>query len=111
MALIEDRRCGIWNRTLAAGAEPYQFVISHLVLGTAVMILQAIEFIIYMIYIGHNDNLKFFVLVSALIFLLGFSGTLYGLCISVLTDSTLVATYFSILLTFPLISLGGEIFF
>lgn len=109
LALIEDRRSGIWNRTLTAGATPHQFLISHLVIGTCLMTLQALEFIAYAIYIGNDSHRwSFILLVSSLIFLLGFAGTLYGLCISVLTDSTLVATYFSIVITYPFLSLSGK---
>lgn len=109
MALIDDRRCGIWHRSLMAGATPFQFFISHLITGTGLMSLQALEFIAYAIYIG-NDSFrwKFILPAAALIFFLGLTGCLYGLCVSVLTDSTLAATYFSILATYPFLALSGE---
>lgn len=109
LRLIEDRRSGIWNRTLSAGGTPLQFLISHLVCGSATMIIQAVEFIIYASFVGNDGHtLKFILSVSLLICLLGFSGTLFGLCISVFTDSVLVATYISLMLTLPLLSLSGE---
>lgn len=109
LTLIEDRRSGIWNRTLTAGVTPLQFLISHLILGSATMLIQAIEFIIYSTFIANNGHtLEFLLLVSSLIILLGFSGTLFGLCISVMTDSVLVTTYISLVLTLPLLSLAGE---
>lgn len=109
MALIEDRRSGIWIRTLTAGATPCQFLISHLIVNTVLMTFQAIEFLIYAIYVGNNSyDWRFILIVSALLLLLGLAATLYGLCISVMTDSSLNATYFSILLTFPFTSLSGE---
>lgn len=108
MRLIEDRRSGIWNRTLSAGGTPVQFLISHMVCGSILMIIQATEFIVYAAFIGNDGHtLKFIVSVSMLILLLGFSGTLFGLCISVFTDSVLVATYISLMLTLPLLSLSG----
>lgn len=74
------------------------------------MLIQAIEFIIYATFIANDGHsLKFLLSVSSLIILLGFSGTLFGLCISVITDSVLVATYISLVLTLPLLSLGGEL--
>lgn len=111
MALIEDRRCGIWNRTMAAGATPRQFVISHLITGSSMMILQAVEFICYGIYVGHNNSLIIILQMSLLIIAMGFSGVLYGLCVSIGTDSSLVATYFSIIIAFPLICISGELVF
>lgn len=108
MALIEDRRCGIWDRTMAAGATPRQFATSHLITGSAIMILQAIEFICYGLYVGHNHSLGIILLLISLIIVTGLAGVLYGLCISIGTDSSLVATYFSVLITFPLISVSGE---
>lgn len=110
MALIEDRRCGIWDRTMAAGATPRQFAISHLITGGAMMTLQAVEFICYGFYVSNNnDSWTKILLVAALIIGTGLAGVLYGLCISIGTDSSLVATYFSILIAFPLICLSGEI--
>lgn len=109
MALIDDRRCGIWHRSLMAGATPFQFFIAHLITGTGLMTLQAVEFTVYAIYIGNNSlRWEFIVPVASLIFFLGLAGCLYGLCISVLTDSTLAATYFSILATYPFLSLSGK---
>lgn len=109
LALIDDRRSGIWNRTLTAGATPHQFLASHIVIGTGLMILQALEFIAYAVYVGNESHKwSFILLVSSLIILLGLSGMLYGLCISVLTDSTLVASCFSIVITYPFLSLSGE---
>lgn len=109
MALIEDRKSGIWNRALTAGAKPNHFLVSHLIIGSVLMIIQAAEFITYAFYVGNDTQRWSFIwLVSSLIILLGFCGTLYGLCISVLTDSNLVATYFSIIVTYPFLSLSGE---
>lgn len=110
MVLIEDRKGGIYNRTLAAGCKPYQFLVSHLFLGSAIMMLQAIEFIGYAIYVGHDSaSLRFIFLVSTLLILIGFSAILYGLCISVVTDSTLVATQCGVMATFPFFALSGEL--
>lgn len=112
LSLIEDRRSGIWNRTLIAGATPYQFLISQLIFGSALMFIQAIEFIIYAMFVGNGeDSLSYFLVVSSLVFLIGISGTLFGLLISVITDSVLVATYLSLVLLFPLLSLGGKLSF
>lgn len=109
MALIEDRKSGIWNRALTAGAKPNHFLVSHLIIGSLLMIIQAAEFITYAFYVGTDTHRWSFIwLVSSLIVMLGFCGTLYGLCISVLTDSNLVATYFSIIVTYPFLSLSGE---
>jgi ABC-type multidrug transport system permease subunit len=109
LTLIEDRRSGVWNRTLTAGATPLEFLISHLILGSSIMMIQAIEFIVYTIFIGNNGHtMRFLVSVSTFVILLGFSGTLFGLCISAITDSVLVATYISLVLTLPLLFLSGE---
>jgi uncharacterized membrane protein len=107
--LIEDRHCGMWNRTLAAGIKPYQFFVSHLVVGALLMIIQSAVFIFYT-FIAWNVNFstRNIFLISSLILLVGLTGIIYGLCISTVTDSSLVASFLSIIIAYPYICLSGE---
>lgn len=109
IAMIDDRRSGIWLRALTSGVSPHQFLLSHLIIGTGIMILQSIEFIIYTNLVGEDTGrLSCIVLIPLLIFLVGFSGILFGLCISVVTDSIIMATSCSTIAAYPFILVSGE---
>ncbi|CRL04755.1 CLUMA_CG017815, isoform A [Clunio marinus] len=108
MCLIDDRRSGVWHRSLVAGANPFQFFLSHLVIGSAIATLQALEFVVYAVLVGNDvDTWRFILLFTTLIILLGLAGILYGLVISVSTDSSLVASYFSVMIAYPFMCLSG----
>lgn len=107
LALIEDRLGGVWNRFAVAGVKPYQFLISHLISGSCLMFLQALEFIIFAIYLSFEYSFNFIMLISLLLILMGLCGVIYGLMISVLTDSTLVSSFASLLALYPFLCLSG----
>jgi hypothetical protein len=107
--MVEERRSGIWNRVITAGVKPQHFFFAHLFTGCCLMVLQCIEFIIYSNAVSTNsgkpDNM---ILVSCLLLLTGTAGVLYGLLISTITDSVVVASCLSLVLGFPWITLSGE---
>jgi ABC-type multidrug transport system permease subunit len=109
LALVEERRSGIWNRALTAGVKPCHFLLSHIVTGFLIMLLQTLEYIVYAIYVGPNSGQPaHLVLLSLLLLSTGLSGILYGLCVSAFTDSVIVAACFSLVLGFPFLSLSGK---
>lgn len=107
--MIDDRQSGLWVRALTAGVAPYQFVLSHLVIGTGIMVIQSVEFIVYAhLVVTDPHRWSFIVVVPLLIFLVGLSGILFGLVISILSDSTLLATTISTVVAFPFILISGK---
>lgn len=107
--MIDDRQSGLWVRALTAGVAPYQFVFSHLVIGTGIMIIQSIEFVVYAhLVVTDPHRWSFIVVVPLLIFLVGLSGILFGLVISILSDSILLATTISTVVAFPFILISGK---
>lgn len=73
------------------------------------MLFQAAEFVVYTLIISDDNESWRLIMIPILILLVGLAGTLYGLVLSVVTDSTLVATYFSVMLTFPFTFLSGKL--
>lgn len=109
IAMIDDRQSGLWLRALTAGVAPYQFVFSHLVTSTGIMIIQSIEFVVYShLVVADPHRWSFIVVVPLLIFLVGLSGILFGLVISMLSDSILLATTISTVVAFPFILISGK---
>lgn len=107
LALIEDRLGGLWNRFAVAGVKPHQFLLSHLASGSCLMLIQAIEFIGFAVYLAFEINANYAILVSTLLILIGFNGVLYGLFLSVVTDNTLVSSAASLLAMYPFLCLSG----
>ena len=94
--MIEDRSEGTWNRLLVADVRPYQFVVSHFLTGSAVMVIQCLEFIFYSLYLASSLStltLNFALIASFLLLMMGFVGVLFGLLISVSTTDSTAATF------------------
>lgn len=108
IAMMEDRLGGVWNRFTVAGVKPTQFLISHLSFGSCLMLIQSIEFLGFALYIAFDINLNYVVMVSLLLVLMGLTGVLYGLILSIITDNTLVSSIGSLLAMYPFLCLSGK---
>lgn len=106
--MMEDRLGGVWNRFTVAGVKPNQFLISHLSFGSCLMLIQSIEFLGFALYIAFDINLNYVVMVSLLLVLMGLTGVLYGLILSIITDNTLVSSIGSLLAMYPFLCLSGK---
>jgi hypothetical protein len=106
--MIEERRGGIWNRLLVADVKPNQFLFSHLGWNSFLMILQACEFFAYSAYVALNFNWNFAILIFSLLVLVGLAGILYGLFVSVITNSAIAAGSACSVALYPFISLCGK---
>lgn len=109
--MIDDRLGGVWNRFTVAGVKPSQFLISHLLFGSCLMLVQAAEFLGFSLYIAFDISMNYIATVSLLLILIGFTGVLYGLILSIVSDSTLVSSVGSLLAMYPFLCLSGEINF
>lgn len=95
---------------MTAGATPNQFLISRVIVSSAVMIFQAVEYMIYAIMIDERSHhsLGYLALIAVFLVTFGFSGMLFGFCVSILTDSLVEATYFTCISLFPFLTLAGK---
>lgn len=104
---ITDRLEGIWDRTLVAGVSTTELLIAHIITQSTVMLMQCIEIVILAAFIfnteNHGDNFT----VIFLLMLLGFSGMLYGLFISIFCDSHTMANFMATGSFYPMVILCG----
>ena len=105
---ITDRLEGIWDRTLVAGISTSELLLAHILTQSFVMLIQCGEIVILAAFIfdtnNHGDNLT----VIVLLMMLGFSGMLYGLFISIFCDSHTMANFMATGSFYPMIILCGK---
>ena len=90
---------------------PYQFAVSHFITGSAVMVVQCLEFIIYSFYLTLSLSLltwNFVLITSFLMLLMGFVGVLFGLLISVFMTNSTLANFATLMAFYPFLTLSGE---
>lgn len=106
---ITDRLEGIWDRTLVAGVSTTELLIAHIITQSTVMLMQCVEIVILAAFIfnteNHGDNFT----VIFLLMLLGFSGMLYGLFISIFCDSHTMANFMATGSFYPMVILCGKL--
>ncbi|KAG5671813.1 hypothetical protein PVAND_001988 [Polypedilum vanderplanki] len=106
-ALIGDRVDGIWNRTLVAGTQPLELILSHLVPCTVLMLIQCTEYFLLLVYyFRDNPNSNIF-LSGCLFLLLGICGLIYGISVSVYADSYSIALFLSTVIFIPVLGVAG----
>lgn len=105
---ITDRLEGIWDRTLVAGISTTELLIAHIITQSIVMLFQCGEIVFLAGFIfdtkNHGDNFT----VVLLLLLLGFSGMLYGLFISIFCDSHTMANFMATGSFYPMIIMCGK---
>lgn len=106
-AFVNDRVDGIWDRTLLAGVRPIEILISHIITNMSIMCLQSIEFFIVSRYIYQMENRGNDITVGILIMLVGLTGIIYGLAVSILSKSFVVSQFLSTLIFYPMIIFCG----
>lgn len=105
---ITDRLEGIWDRTLVAGITTTELLIAHIITQSLVMLVQCIEIVILAGVIFDTQNRGDGLTIVILLLLLGFSGMLYGLFISIFCDSHTMANFMATGSFYPMIILCGE---
>jgi ABC-type multidrug transport system permease subunit len=105
---ITDRLEGIWDRTLVAGISTTELLLAHIITQSTVMLVQCAEIVVLAAFIfdtkNHGDNFT----VVLLLMMLGFSGMLYGLFISIFCDSHTMANFMATGSFYPMIILCGN---
>ncbi|KAG5674743.1 hypothetical protein PVAND_004694 [Polypedilum vanderplanki] len=104
---ITDRLEGVWDRTLVAGISTTELLIAHIITQSTVMLVQCCEIVILAAFIFDTENRGDNFTVIFLLMLLGFSGMLYGLFISIFCDSHTMANFMATGSFYPMIILCG----
>lgn len=105
---ITDRLEGIWDRTLVAGISTSELLLAHIITQSTVMLVQCAEIVILAAFIFNTHNYGDNFTVILLLMMLGFSGMLYGLFISIFCDSHTMANFMATGSFYPMIILCGE---
>jgi ABC-type multidrug transport system permease subunit len=109
-ALIGDRVDGIWNRTLVAGTQPLELILSHVLSCSLLMLVQGAQyFLLLVFYFRDNPNANM-PLAACLFLWIGLCGLVYGLSVSVFADSCSIALFLSTIVFIPVLGIAGEIF-
>ncbi len=108
---ITDRLEGIWDRTLVAGVSTTELLIAHIITQSVVMLMQCAEIVILAAFIFNTQNNGDSFTVIFLLMLLGFSGMLYGLFISIFCDSHTMANFMATGSFYPMVILCGRLNF
>lgn len=104
-----DRLSGIWNRCSVAGVTPTQLLLSHLIEGVLLMLLQLIVNATYAIYfLSSSQSVSSTVLLCLLLLFMGLTGLLFGLLSSIVMRTQLGSFTVAQFAIFPLIFLSGN---
>lgn len=76
---IDDRSEGIWDRVLAAGVKPTEFLLAHIITQSVIMIIQCsgIIFLAAVVFGIENHGCSFTAIL--LLLLIGFLGICHGM--------------------------------
>lgn len=111
MSIGSERVSGNWNRALSVGVKPKHFLLSHLLEGLFIVLLQTFEWFLYLVvFLLPNQSWNTMVLTFVLLLLCGIYGATYGLLCSIAINSVMgsfVIAQFSI---FPAAYISGEKF-
>lgn len=106
---ITDRLEGIWDRTLVAGISTSELLLAHIITQSTVMLVQCVEIVVLAAFIFNTHNYGDNFTVVLLLMMLGFSGMLYGLFISIFCDSHTMANFMATGSFYPMIILCGKL--
>jgi ABC-2 type transporter len=110
MSIISERADGTWNRVIAAGVKPNQFLISHFLEGFIIMIIQFGEYYCYISFMLSTElTLSGTLITSALVFMTGICGLIFGLFVSIVTKSVMASFSCAQFFVYPMIFLSGKL--
>ncbi|CAG2112685.1 unnamed protein product [Medioppia subpectinata] len=105
--LIKERTDGLVDRNLVAGVKPLEFVLSHIILQLFMLSFQVGLKLVLAFAVFAVPNMGSIVSASALTFLQGCCGLMFGLMISSLCPDEMYATTLCIGAFFPTVIMGG----
>lgn len=107
---ITERLDGVWDRILVAGVSAIEILSAHIITQTVVLTVQCAEILYFAAFIFGNENKGDHLTLISLLVLLGFSGVMFGLLISIGCDSHTTASYVATGAFYPMIVLCGKNF-
>lgn len=108
--MIDERRGGFWGRAVVAGVKPSQFLVSHLIEGVSVMLLQFAELSVYiLVFLLPTLSWKATGILLLLLLTIGFAGVIFGILVSLLSHEVSVAMHINQTFTKITIFLCGKL--
>ena len=111
LTLVLERKDGLLERSLVTGVNPNEYILSHVITQTVVVILQTFSVLLIAFFIFEIPNVGSVFWISVLIVMQGVCGMSYGVLISAIAKEesfTLAACMGSM---FPQFLLSGKFFF
>lgn len=110
MSIVSERVTGTWNRALAAGVSPYHFLLSHLIEGLTILMIQFVEFAAYaVIFLLPDQRLSTIVTISAILFMSQLNGLVCGLLYSIVMKSAMASFMFTQFSVYPATFVSGKL--
>lgn len=107
LSLVLERKDGLLERSLVAGVNSLEFLVSHIMTQTLVLTIQEILMLITTFYIFEVPSRGPMIWVFSLTFFQGVAGVMFGLFISSLCADEVSAAMLGMGSFFPTIMLGG----
>lgn len=94
---------------ISAGVTPNQIVLSHLIEGLLISLLQFLQYSLYSTFIlSSTISLKSALIISMILLLIGQAGMIFGLLCSICFKSVLASFIFGQGIIYPMTFLSGE---
>lgn len=103
-----DRKNGVWNRTLLAGVDIVELMLSHISVESMILLVQLIEVIILAQFVFKSGCDGSYFLVSALFGLLGLAGMCFGISVSCFSDNLMQSNLLLTGLAQPMMIISGN---
>ncbi|UXI22784.1 hypothetical protein NH340_JMT08727 [Sarcoptes scabiei] len=107
LSLVLERKDGLLERSLVAGVNSFEFLISHIMTQTIVLTIQEVFMLATTFYIFKVPSRGLMLWVFSLTFFQGVAGVMFGLFISSLCADEVSAAMLGMGSFFPTIMLGG----
>lgn len=109
MSIISERVDGTWNRAMVAGVNPNHFIISHLIEGVIICLLQFLLYVIYtLFFLAPTVTWNMVILTSAVLLLEAVAGVAFGLFVSIVTDTVMASFVVAQFFVYPASFLSGK---
>lgn len=103
-----ERKSGVWNRTLLAGVDIVELLISHISVESSILLVQLIEVIVLAQFVFKSGIDGSYLLVAALFAILGFAGMCFGVSVSCFSDNLMQSNLLLTGLAQPMMIISGE---
>lgn len=102
-----DRKNGVWNRTLLAGVNITELMISHISVESLILLIQLFEVVVLSRFVFKAEKEGNYMLVAALFGFLGFAGMCFGMTVSCFSESLMQSNLLITGMAQPMMILSG----